>query len=504
MRVQNALDLTGNELRNVKLQNLAADPTGLVAGDAGRSWYNTAQNRAKVWNGTGVDNLTTILEAVASGTSALQVSNANKTATLTIADASGAASGLMSPTSYNTLTSATNANTGSSLVQRDASGNFSAGTITAALAGTASNASALGGATLAQVRDFSQTTGQRGLASAISDYATVIPTFRLDQFAAPTNPVSINSQRLTNVADPTSAQDAATKNYVDNVATGLDAKASVVYGTTAALPSCTYANGASGVGATLTATANAALSVDGQAVTVGQRILVKNQATASQNGIYVVTQTGSGAQPFILTRATDADTAAEVTGGMFTFIEGGTTLAASGWVLSLTGAVTIGTTALNFAQFSGSGSYQAGNGLNLAGSVFSVVGTTNRISVGAGGVDISASYVGQASITTLGTITTGVWNGTAVAVANGGTGATTAAAARTNLAATGKAAVNVPAGTTYSYAHNLGSTDVGAFVIDLATGDIVLADLKVVDANTVSVTFGSAVAANAYRLVVIA
>lgn len=502
MRVKSVLDLTGNELQNAKIQSLGTSPSGLAAGDAGRVWFDSTTGRVRHWDGTAAQNLTTLIESIVGG-GAVGVSMSGKQATVSVADATGAVSGLLSAALYNLLGSATNSNTASSLVQRDGSGNFSAGTITAALNGLASNSTALGGQTLAQVRDFSQTTGTRTALSAISDFNTAVRANSLDQLAAPAANVAMNSKQLTGLADPTTPQAAATKNYVDNVATGLDAKGSVRLGTVAALPANTYANGASGVGATLTASANGALSVDGTAVAVNDRILVKNEATAANDGIYVVTQTGGGAAPYILTRAGDADSAAEVTGGMFTFVEGGSTLAASGWVLSAVGAITIGTTAQNFAQFSGSGSYQAGNGMNLAGSIFSVVGTANRISVSGSGVDIASNYVGQASITTLGTIATGVWNGTAVALGYGGTGATTAAGARTNLAAAGKNSVNIPAGTTYSFAHNLNTTDVIPAVIDLSTGDVVLADCRVVDANTVSVTFASAVTANAYRLVVI-
>jgi hypothetical protein len=118
-------------------------------------------------------------------------------------------------------------------------------------------------------------------------------------------------------------------------------------------------------------------------------------------------------------------------------------------------------------------------------------------------VDISASYVGQTSITTLGTVTTGTWTGTAVAVANGGTGATSAASARTNLGAVGKAAINVPAGSSYAFAHNLGTTDVDVILKDTSSLAIVQADYVVTDSNTVTLTFSSSVAANAYRVTVI-
>lgn len=475
MRIRNNVDFAGHEAQNKKEHILGADPS-LVAGDAGRTWFNSATGRFRGWNGTTVFTLNQSLATPNAG-------------------------GTMSAADKTKLDGATSANTPSALVQRDISGNFVAGTISAALTGTASNASALDGQTLAQVRDFAQTTGQR-TALAISDFNTAVRLNRLDQMTAPTTLVSMNNQRLVSLADPVNPQDATTKNYVDSIATGLDPKGSVRFGTIAALSSSTYANGVAGVGATLTATANGALIVDGIAVAVNSRILVKNQASQPQNGLYVVTATGAVGAPWVLTRATDADSAAEVSGGMFTFVEDGT-LAATGWVLNATGTITIGTTNLSFVQFSGSSSYSAGDGLSLIGNTFAVIGTANRIASSGAGVDIASTYVGQTSIITLGTIGTGIWQGTAVALGYGGTGAITAAGARTNLEAIGRNAIDIPAGTAYSFVHGLNTLDVIAAVVEVATGDVIFADVKVVDANTVSVTFGNSVAANAYRVVVV-
>lgn len=483
MKLLAPLDLTGNELQNARLQNLGTDPVGLGAGDKGRAWYNSSTNLGKIWNGTTAEALTNLVDSVVAGSALLSANTVGKVVTV---DANAAT-----------------ANTPNTLVTRDASGNFSAGTITAALTGLASNASLLGGQTLAQVRDFAQTTGVRPT-SAISGFDTQVRTSTLNQMAAPTSALDVNGQQVTNAADPTSAQALATKNYVDSVVSGLDPKASVQLATTAALPTNTYANGASGVGATLTATANGALAaIDGVTPTLAMRILVKNQVTAAHNGIYTVTQVGTGGTPYILTRAADADSAAEVTGGMFVFIEQGTVNVSSGWALGGTGAFIIGTTSQTFTQFSDAGAYTAGNGLQLTGSAFSVVGTTNRISVSGAGVDISASYVGQTSITTLGTIATGVWNGTAVPIANGGTGATSAAAARTNLGVVAKVAGLIPAGASYVFTHNLNTLDVVVALVEVATGKLVEADYTASSVNAVTVDFGASVAASAYRIVVI-
>ena len=171
--------------------------------------------------------------------------------------------------------------------------------------------------------------------------------------------IDANTSIIRNVTDPTQAQDAATKAYVDATSSGLDVKKSCVYATAAALPASTYANGTLGVGATLTANANAALSVDGANPSASDRILVKDQAAPAQNGIYTVTATGSGAAVFVLTRATDYDTTGKVTDGSFTFIETGTANADNGYVMTTNGDIVMGTTAIEFDQFSGAGQITA-------------------------------------------------------------------------------------------------------------------------------------------------
>jgi hypothetical protein len=237
-----------------------------------------------------------------------------------------------------------------------------------------------------------------------------------------TGTVDVANKRITSVAEPTQSSDAATKNYVDAVKTGLDVKDSVIVTTTGNLTG-TYANGTSGVGATLTNSGTqAALTIDSRVLTVGDRVLVKDQTTGLQNGFYKVTTVGTASTNWVLTRTLDADQDSEITPGAFTFVEEGSIGGNNGYVCTNVGAITIGTTPITFVQFSGAGSVIAGDGLTKTGNTLNAVGTNNRISISADAIDISSSYVGQATITTLGTISTGTWQGSIIGGTYGGTG----------------------------------------------------------------------------------
>ena len=219
---------------------------------------------------------------------------------------------------------------------------------------------------------------------------------------------------------PTGDTDIANKGYVDSVAQGLDVKASCVYSTTNNITLSGLGTQAGGDWAT--------------SLTAGDRILVKNQSSSQFNGIYVASSS-------TWSRSTDMNVWAEVPSA-FTFIESGTTLADTGWVCTANQGGTIDVTAMPWSQFSGAGTYLAGNGLQLTGNTFSVKANGTTLDVSSSGVKISDTYAGQTSITTLGTITTGVWNGTDIPVAYGGTGASNAATARSNLGAAASGANN--------------------------------------------------------------
>ena len=217
---------------------------------------------------------------------------------------------------------------------------------------------------------------------------------------APVGNVYLSSRNINNLADPVQDYDAANKKYVDEVAQGLDPKASVIAASYAALPAYTYNNGASGVGATITASANGALTLDGVTPTAGARVLIKNETGANDpyNGIYVVTTAGNAGVPFVLTRATDFDNGSpsgEIPGA-FTFVETGTVQADTGWVCTTNNPVTVGTTAITFTQFSGAGQYtaNASAGLSLTGTVFSAkVDNLTTAFDGSGNISIPAGAV---------------------------------------------------------------------------------------------------------------
>ena len=228
----------------------------------------------------------------------------------------------------------------------------------------------------------------------------------------------------------------AAKTYIDNTRSGLEVKDSVGAATTANL-TATYSNGTLGVGATLTNSGSqAAIIIDGVTLTTNDRVLVKDQTTATQNGVYIPTVLGNGSTNWVLTRTTDCDTAVEFNSGVFFFVEKGTENADNGFVMSQDTAITFGSTNITFSQFSGAGQITAGNGLAKTGDTL-LVNTGTGITITSDNVVIDTAWAGQAAITTIGTITTGTWNATAISATKGGTGINTSSATGVGIVTSG-------------------------------------------------------------------
>ena len=267
-----------------------------------------------------------------------------------------------------------------------------------------------------------------------------------------TGHISASSALIKDVATPVDPTDAANKAYVDAVAEGLHIHSSVMAATIEPIAgSVAYDNGDNGVGATLTTDTPMTL-MDGYSLVNTNRVLIKNQANAAHNGIYVRTSST------VFTRATDFNTTPEVASGDFLFVSNGTVNGKTGWVQTVK-SIAIGTTNVVFEQFSGAGTYIAGSGLAFTGNTIDIVlqtqggleivsdelglkstvagngltytngviavgGTADRITVSADAIDIASTYAGQNTITTLGTIATGTWQGSVITYAYGGTGQT--------------------------------------------------------------------------------
>ena len=219
-----------------------------------------------------------------------------------------------------------------------------------------------------------------------------------------TGTVDVSSARITSVATPTATTDAANKAYVDAQLQGLDVKNSVRVATTAnGTLASAFANGE---------------TVDGVTLATNDRILIKNQSTGSENGIYTVNASGAP------TRATDFDSNSEVTGGAFFFVEEGTANADNGFALTNDGAITVGTTALVFTQFSGAGQLVAGDGLSKSGNTFTVEVDDSSIEINSDALRVKASGITNAMLAGSIDLTAKVTG--ALPIGNGGIGITAA------------------------------------------------------------------------------
>ncbi len=402
-----SIDLQKNEIQNAAIQNLASPPGSPVEGQI---YYDTTGGDKKpyVWNGT----TWVTMAAGTSGVLSLTVDNASVEDVGTAADPS---------------------------IRVKA-----AGITNAMLAGSIANTK-LATDPLARANHTGTQT-----ASTVSDFDTQVRTSRLDQMAAPTGSVSANSQKITNLATPTAATDAATMGYVDAVAAGLAPKDAVRAATTAN-------------GTLATAFENGDV-IDGVTLVTGDRILLKAQSAGAENGIYTVNASGAP------TRTTDADSSGDLLGAAV-FVSEGTVNGNTLWVMTTDGPITVGTTALVWSQFGGPGEYTASLGVVKVGSDFQIE------------------------------------NSGVLAVSHGGTGAATAAAALAALGGVGKYAVDIGDGTATSFVltHGLAAgRDKTVTVYRTTTPwDVVLCDVEMTSTTTLTLRFAVAPTLNQFRAVVI-
>lgn len=245
---------------------------------------------------------------------------------------------------------------------------------------------------------------------------TAATSANINDLTVPTADYAFGGFKITGLADPAAAQDAATKQYVDSVAQGLNVKAAVIATTTGNI--------------TLSGLATQAGGDWASSLTAGDRVLVKNQTASQNNGIYV-------ADSSTWTRATDADTWNELISA-FTFVQTGSTEADTGWVCTIDAGGTLGTTPITWTQFSGAGTYDAGTGLTLTGNTFSITNTAVTAgSYGSASNTLSATVNAQGQLTAL--------SAQAIAIANtqvSGLGTMSTQAAN-NVAITGGSITNL-------------------------------------------------------------
>jgi len=492
------IDLTKNELQNAVIQNLAADPSTPVAGQV---YYNTVANEMRIYNGVAFEAIG--LNGVTATAAEINILAGTLVSATELNYVDGVTSGiqgqlnLKAPLASPTFTGTVSLDTGVAIVFEGATADAYETTLTV-VDPTADRTISLPNATTTLVgTDTTDTLSNKTLTTPTingptitaigqtptihgiylpdthniifeggtanefeTTFAVVDPTAdrtvslpdatgtvalvqnKLHDFAVATASVDLNSQKITNLATPTVATDAANKGYVDAAVVGIDWKASVRAATTTAVTLATaFENGD---------------VLDGVTLATGNRILVKDQADGAENGIYVVNATGAP------TRATDADTSAEITSSFAVFVEEGTANADSGWTLTNNGTVTVGTTALVFTQFTGLGQITAGNGLTKTGNTLDVVAGLGIVS-NANDVAVDTAVVVRKYATAIG-------DGSATSI---------------------------------TVTHNLNTRDVTVAVYSAtSTYDEVMCDVQHATVNTVTLLFSVAPTAGQYRAVV--
>jgi hypothetical protein len=469
-----SIDLNKNELQNAVIQNLATAP---ASPSAGQVYYNTSDNQLYIYNGTRWE----------------VAGNAVQSGLLAARPAAGTVdAGTIYYATDNYLFYYSN---GSTWAQTNQFGTVTAQTAYGAASGNGTSTDyaradhthgtpALGTATPNAI------TGAAGSAGTAT---TPSKEDHVHAFA-PTTDLNMGGYKLTALATPVSNTDAANKQYVDDVAQGLNIHAASYAATTANL-NATYSNGSSGVGATLTnAGTQAAFATDGTTPSLNDRILVRLQTDTTQNGIYTLTTVGSGSTNWVLTRATDFDTPVEIAGGDFTFVDNGTTLANTGWV-QVDEVTTIGTDPIVWQQFSGAGTYTASNGVLLTGTNFTFAPRTGYgLQTGSSGAEIKLATTSGLNLSS--DLAVGAGNGISVL---------TNTVAIDSSVVVSKYATNVGDGsaTSYTITHNLGTRDVIVSVYE-GSGSYaeVICDVNHATTNTITLLFSVAPTSNQYRVVV--
>ena len=455
--------VNGNIIANVDgnstlvLTSTGANITGYanISGNANVGNLGTGGLIAATGNVSG-GNLTTAGKVVAS---ALESNVATGTAPIVVASTTKVTNlnaDLLD--GYDTATAAT-ANT---VVVRDANGNITGNNISGTLS-TASQPNITSVGTLSSLEVTGNITTSANVVTDLIVGKTSGVTIAaagsnqdIELKPSGTGTVDVWSKVISNVALPVASTDAATKGYVDAAVEGLHIHAPCAAATPDTLANVssgtvTYNNGSSGVGATLTTTGTYTL-IDGVNIaTVGVRVLVKNEANAAHNGIYTYTSST------VLTRATDFDTPTEMGGGDFTFIQAGTLYNDTGWVMT-DPVTTVGTTNVNWVQFSGAGTYTAGTGLTLNGTQFSISNTA--VTAGAYG---NGDYVATFTVNAQGQLTAAA-NTAITANAANLTGTTLSStvvnSSLTSVGTLGSLAVtaNVTAGNVYANSGTIGAS----------------------------------------------
>jgi len=488
-----SIDLNKNELQNAVIQNLATAPATPLAGQV---YYNTSDNQLYIYNGTrwevaGNAVLSGLLanRPAANSVDAGTIFYATDTFLFYYSDGSA----WTQTNAFGTVTAQTtygaSSGNGSATTYARADhthGTPALGTSTpTAITGTASAGSASVPSkedhthAFTPTQDLSMATYKlTNLGTPTSGTDAVTKTYADLKLALTggtmSGAIAMGTSKITGLGTPTADTDAANKGYVDSVAQGLDTKASVVAATaTAGTLATSFANGQ---------------VVDGVTLATTDRILIKNQADATQNGIYTVNASGAP------TRSTDMDNGTEFPGA-YVFVEQGTVNADTGWVCTNNAPVTLGTTNIVWTQFSGAGTYTASNGVLLTGSNFTFAPRSGYgLQTGSSGAEVKLATTSGLNLSS--DLAVGAGNGISVLT-------NTVAIDTAVVVSKYNASIGDGSATSYTVTHNLGTRDVQVTIYDNSSPYAeVIADVQHTTTNTITLLFSVAPTSNQYRVVV--